>query len=343
MATRAQIKTVWGKHFDSIGCPAELRDSYLVYVDRMARASIPAIFDFAHLAALLGRTTAFLASAVNGTASHYRQFQIPKRRGGKRTISAPYPALLECQQWINMHILARVPIHRNAHGFRRSRSIATNAMQHLNQECLLKTDLKDFFPSISLRRVIAIFRRIGYPRNISVYLARLCCLNGTLPQGAATSPTLSNIAAHRLDSRLSGLAKSWELRYTRYADDLTFSGNHISLRFLELVNRTVDEEGFQVNAEKTRLCRGDGRRVVTGLSVSGDQLRIPREYKRKLRQEVHYISVYGYLSHAGKRKMYSPLQLDSLYGKLLFWTWVEPDNSFAQSALEIVREEKARL
>ena len=303
----------------------------------MVTSRFPIIFDFYHLSSLLGRTPAYLASVINGTIHHYREFQIPKRKGGKRTINAPYPALLECQQWINNEILRRIHVHRTSHGFCRKRSIVSNASQHLNQACLLKMDLKDFFPSINIRRVICVFQKVGYPKNIAVYLARLCCLNDCLPQGAATSPSISNIVCHRLDSRLFSLARGWELRYTRYADDLAFSGKRISMRFLEAVTAVISDEGFEVNRKKTRLCRSNGRRIVTGLSVSGSQLSVPRQYKRKLRQEIYYIQKYGMQSHSAKRKITNPFYLDSLHGKLIFWNWVEPNNRFVESALEWIR------
>ncbi len=304
------------------------------YIEHMFSARVPVIFEFSHLARLLGRTSAYLASVVNSAESHYRHFVIPKRRGGEREIAAPYPALLECQQWVNNQILRRAKLHPAVHGFRRRRSIKSNAEKHLNKAHLLKMDLADFFPSITLRRVIHVFRQFGYAPNVSFYLARLCCLHDVLPQGAATSPALSNIVATCLDSRLSGLAGKYNLQYTRYADDLTFSGERIPISFPEIVKEIVSDAGFSVRDEKTRLCRSEGKRVVTGVSVSGEKVQIPRRYKRKLRQEVHYILRFGYLSHTSKRKIRDPFYLDSVYGRLMFWRWVEPDNEFAADAAE---------
>jgi retron-type reverse transcriptase len=299
----------------------------------MINAQLPIIFEFRHLAALLGRTPQYLASVVNSPGNHYRIFEIPKRSGGRREIAAPYPALLYCQQWINKNILPRGSVHESAHGFRKGRSIVTNASPHLGKRCLLKIDLLNFFPSISISKVIKVFCNLGYPRNISFYLARLCCLNDALGQGAATSPSLSNIIARPLDARLDGLAKKWNCQYTRYADDLTFSGDRISVRFPEIVKTIVEEEGFRINEEKTKLCRSRGKRVVTGLSVSREKLLIPREYKRRLRQEIHYISNFGFFSHTSKLKIRNPFYIDSVFGKLSFWKWIEPENTFAEKGL----------
>ena len=327
----------WNAYFESYGIQPKLRDSFMRYVRRMLVLRLPPIFEFSHLAKLLGRTDAYLASVVNAPKSHYRTFRLPKRSGGHREIAAPYPALLACQQWINHYILSRATIHGSAHGFRKRRSIKTNAARHLARLHLLKMDLADFFPSIKLRRVIGVFRAFGYPPNVSFYLARVCCLDDALPQGAATSPALSNIIAYRLDCRLHGLAQACDLIYTRYADDLAFSGPLITNKFPQIVAAILDEEGFVVNGHKTRLSRSLGRRIVTGLSVRGSELRVPRQYKHALKQELHYIFVNGYLSHVRKRKIRDPLYLDSLYGRLMFWHWVEPGNAFVEAAIPRLR------
>ena len=323
----------WDRYFHGIGLNPSLADSYMQYVTRMLELGVPVIFEFEHLAALLGRSTGYLASAVNVTKHHYRTFDIPKRSGGTRKIDAPYPALLQCQQWINHNILAQVPLDEAAHGFRKGRSILTNASIHCARKHLLKMDLKDFFPSVGIRRVIKVFQFFGYPHNVSVYLARLCCLNDVLPQGAATSPLLSNIIARRLDARLSGLANKQNIQYSRYADDMVFSGDAIFPWFIEAVARIARAEGFEVNKTKTQLIRSDRRRIVTGLSVVGEKPRLPSSYKRSVRQEVHYIVAYGFESHLSKKKIRDPFYIDSLYGKLTFWKSVEPENEFVRKYL----------
>jgi RNA-directed DNA polymerase len=329
--------TTWRTFFESRGLQKDLIDSYMHYVECMLAVNLPPIFEIYHLANLLGRTPSYMVSAIHKPEYHYRTFTIPKRHGGNREISAPYPALLECQQWINRFILQRVRIHPSAYGFRKRRSIKTNAGKHLGKPHLLKMDLADFFPSIKLNRIIAVFRHLDYPPNIAFYLARLCCLNDSLPQGAATSPSLSNIIAYRLDARLSGLAMACGLTYTRYADDFTFSGHPITIKFPDIVEKIVREEGFEVRHEKTHLCRSRGKRIVTGLSVSGNKLTVPRQYKREIRQEIHHIRAHGYLSHIKKRKIRDPFYLDTLYGRLMFWKWIEPNNPFLATAIPRVQ------
>lgn len=343
MTAQNQIINKWRERLTDSGLVPELVSAYMAYAERLLSRHLPVVFEFSHLARLLGRTPAYLASVINSSHSHYRLFTIPKRRSGRRTIAAPYPALLECQQWINRCILSQLPAHSAAHGFVSKRSILTNASLHLNQRCLLKLDLVDFFPSIPIRRVIKVFREAGYTANVSFYLAQLCCLDDAVPQGAATSPALSNIIARRLDARLSGLSRKLGLRYTRYADDLTFSGDGISPSFVELVRGIVDDEGFCIRDDKTRLCRSKGRRVVTGLSVAGEILRVPRAYKRKLRQEVHFVRKYGFFSHVAKRRIRNPFYLDSILGKLMFWSYIEPADTFVRQALADLRRQMNSL
>lgn len=330
-------KRKWVNYYHDRGLDPDLIRAYGRYIERLLYNSCPIIFELGHLAKLVGRTEQYLASALNKTSYHYRKFKIPKRRGGIREISAPYPALLECQQWINENILANIPIHNSAHAYIKTRSIISNATPHLGQKCLLHMDLKDFFPSIELAQVIKVFRNLGYSRNVAYYLSKLCCLDDVLPQGAATSPNLSNIVSYGLDVRLSGIAKSYDLRYTRYADDITFSGFYIPATFIGAVTEIVEEQGFRVNGNKTRLDYRGGKRIVTGLSVAGSSLKIPRLYKRKVRQEIYYIAKHGYISHVERKRIRNPFYIDSLFGKLNYWLLIEPDNSYANKVREVLK------
>lgn len=320
----------WEKFYTDIGLDENIYSVYLDYISELNQHNIPAIFEFNHLAQLLGRSPAYLASAINSTENHYRQFEIPKRNGGQRVILAPFPALLECQKWIKNNILESIKTHEICHGFKKNKSIITNANRHLNKKCLLKLDLLDFFPSININRVIKVFKNIGYPNNISFYLAKLCCYENKLPQGASTSPILSNIILYYMDCRLKGLANSQSLECTRYADDIVFSGEYISHKIINIVESIVTDCGFKLNATKTKLSIKTGKKIVTGISVGGTSIKIPRQYKRKLRQEIYHILSKGFTSHISKRKIRNPYYLNSIYGKFNFWKQVEPNNQFVK-------------
>ena len=155
--------------------------------------------------------------------------------------------------------------------------------------------------------------------------------------GAATSPALSNLVAVRMDQRLTRLSTHAGLTYTRYADDLIFSGEYIGSIFRRDISRIVEDCGFAVNKSKTALFTKPGRRIVTGVCVEGDDPRVPRGFRRGLRQELHYVMKHGLLSHISKHKIRDPFYLDSLYGRVNFWLFVEPTNEFANEAKRRLR------
>ncbi|MFM8582253.1 MAG: reverse transcriptase domain-containing protein [Planctomycetaceae bacterium] len=224
-------------------------------------------------------------------ADHYHRRWVAKRRGGRRLIESPKQLLKQTQARILEQILDRVPPHPSAHGFRRGHSIVSNARPHVGQAVVLRLDLANFYPSVTYNRVVALFRSLGYCREVACWLARLTTtvapapllLNASateralfrrrhLPQGAPTSPALANLSAFVSDLRLAGLARSFDVRYTRYADDLTFSGPATlrnSLRvFLPLVRQILKQERFTLHPGKRRVERASQRQQVTGVVVN---------------------------------------------------------------------------
>lgn len=250
------------------------------------------------------------ASAV----THYVRFQVPKKSGGMRELSAPHHDLAATQQWILMHILEKIPTHDAAHGFVPARGTMTNATPHLNRATVINLDLKDFFPSITFPRVKGIFQELGYSPAVATILALLCTecprrkveYNGktyhvaaglrALPQGACTSPALSNLLARRLDSRLNGIAKKLQFTYTRYADDLTFSGSKEAAAktgyLLARVRHIVADEKLTVNEDKTRVQKPNSRQSVTGIVVN-QRPNVPRRVRRRLRAILHHARKEG--------------------------------------------------
>ena len=321
--------TEWHNFFLSKGIlDKNTLNGLLDYIDVLNQNKMPVIFDFDHLCLLVGRTNQYMASVINAPESHWRTFLLQKRSHGYRKISVPYVALLDVQRWIYRNILLKIPVSPYCHGFVRKKSILTNAKWHISKPELLKIDLKDFFPSIGINRVIHLFRMQGYNAKVSYYLASLCCLEGKLPQGAPTSPYISNLIARPLDYRLKCLAKSKGLNYSRYADDITLSGQHIEHSLINTIRTIIEEEGFKINNEKIRLYKNHNRRIVTGICIT-DILSIPREYKRTLKQELYYIHRFGLISHIEKRKVRQQNYCQSLLGKINYWLFVEPQNAYA--------------
>lgn len=258
-------------------------------------------------------------------------------------INVPSPLLLAIQQWILRNILYKLPLTDVAHGGVPRRSIISNASAHLGARSVLKMDLRGFFDTVLLPRGVAIFESAGYSPHLSRSLALLCFEGGRLPQGAATSPALANLAAAALDCRLEALAKKFGLIYSRYVDDLTFSGRSIGVRFIGIVQEIVEDTGFVVNSEKTRLTRGHSPKFVTGLAVGGDRLRVPRAFKRDLRNKAFQLAKRGVERHLEATESSDPLVLERLTGQLAFWLQIEPDSKVAQQLFDTLTEYRHSL
>lgn len=238
---------------------------------------------------------------------HYRRRWVAKSDGNFRLIEIPKQRLKQIQRRILSEILERIPAHEAAHGFVKGRSIVTFAEPHAGKEIVLKIDIRDFFPSFSFTRVHHLFLAAGYPDEVGKYLAGLCTttcnrraleelpvarrnwareiyLRAHLPQGAPTSPALANLCSFNLDCRLVGLAQAANATYTRYADDLIFSGDAAFAkgveRFLIHAMAILIEEGFEAHARKTRVMRQGVAQKAAGLVLNARPNVARREYDR---------------------------------------------------------------
>ncbi len=232
-------------------------------------------------------------SGMPGWASgyDYATFGIPKRRGGVRTIEAPSPKLKTLQRTVLHRLLEGLPTHPAATGFVPGLSIVDNALPHVGQAVVVNIDLADFFPSITRQRVEAFFRAVGWSAEASAILANICTHDGRLPQGAPTSPALSNLANRRLDARLDKLAQKFGGHYTRYADDLTFSFPEYAAgtrKVLAHIRTVIEEEGYRIQMKKkVRVQRAHQRQTATGLVVNA-AVNAPRALRHKLRAMRHH-------------------------------------------------------
>jgi retron-type reverse transcriptase len=285
---------------------------------RLSAAGLPVLHTPADLAAALELTIPRLRwlcyHTEVATRIHYVQFEVPKKSGGTRTLSAPHRTMDTAQRWVLTNILEKLPVEPASHGFVPGRSTVTNARPHSGKGVVVNVDLKGFFPSIGFARVRHLFRLLGYSGAVATLLALLCTecprqkvtYDGKtyfvatgrrgLPQGACTSPATSNQIARRLDRRLTGLCAKLGLAYTRYADDLTFSAssgfNDKVAYLLARVRHIAQEEGFALNPKKTRVKRPNTRQTVTGLVVN-DNPGVPRSLLRRLRAILHRARTEG--------------------------------------------------
>ncbi|GMW03645.1 MAG: hypothetical protein AMXMBFR84_47790 [Candidatus Hydrogenedentota bacterium] len=244
------------------------------------------------LARRMGMSTQELTALV----PTYSSFSIPKRSGGQRKILAPDPDLKRVQRLVLRRLLARLRSHPHAVGFEHGHSIVTNAACHVNQAVVAKLDIVDFFSSTTAKRIEKYFQFIGWNREAAALLTKLCTHEGALPQGAPTSPRLSNLVNFGLDAGLTALAAQASATYTRYADDITFSFPKDDIDSIKLVLNTARlslvEAGYKVHVRKKRkVLRRHQRQQVTGLVVN-QKVQLPRKTRRWLRA-VRYRAVNG--------------------------------------------------
>ena len=332
-------------------------------LDRLAdHPQLPVLHDADDLAAAMGIETSelrFLAFAPSHSkVNHYQRFLLPKKTGGHRQISAPMPRLKAAQHWIYQRVLAQVPVHRAAKGFLPGHSIVDNARPHVGADVVINMDLENFFPTITFARVKGLFRTLGYSEQVATILGLLCTepevetyewlgeryhvARGPrfLPQGAPSSPPVTNLLCRRLDRRLDGLARSLGFHYTRYADDLTFSGSGEATdrvgKLLGKARDIIEHEGFRPHPKKTRVLRAGRQQEVTGIVVNR-KLSLDRKTLRRFRAVLFQVEHDG---PAGKRWGSGGDLLASLEGYAHFVHMVDAEKG--RAFLDRVEAIKAR-
>jgi len=289
---------------------------------------------------------------ISPRSTRYTIFEIPKRSGGTRKITTPVTALKIIQRKLNQVLQQVYKPRPSVHSFISSHSILSNAKTHTGREWVLNIDLKDFFPSITFPRVIGLFKNKPYeiPPPAATVLAQICCFADKLPQGAPTSPIVSNMICAKLDNELYRLARKYRCKYTRYADDITFSTSESDfpsalakidsqgqLKVGDELNHIIHENWFEVNHDKVRLRRSNLRQEVTGLTVNdfneSKRLNVKRQYVRQIRAMLHTWERDG-LENAEKEFLErhdkkhrapfkkSPSLIQILNGKIGFLGWV---------------------
>jgi len=281
----------------------------------------------------LGQMRHFSQHRYREVVSHYVAFAIPKRSGGERIIHAPKKKLKAVLRALDKLLVSKLPVSEHAHGFVKGRSVATNARLHVGKPMVAKFDIQDCFPTLHFGRVRGLLIAMGYSYPVAAVLAVLMSEAPRQPveaegklyqtpigprvcvQGAPTSPGLCNAILLRLDRRLAGLARKRGLAYTRYADDLTFSGPEAEIKkLLGLVPKIAAEEGFPLNKQKTRLMRASGRQAVTGVIVNKD-MGLSRKTRRKLRAALH------------QREKADAAAIGRLEGKLAYLHMLNPEQA----------------
>ncbi|MFZ2300383.1 MAG: reverse transcriptase family protein [Gallionella sp.] len=335
----------------------------LVAVGRSIQSfNVPVIFSLSHLANLSNTRYSDLHAFVSRNITHanypYKSFPISKRTGGKRWISIPVPPLMAVQRWIAQNILNNIQPHKAAFAYVIDRRVKDHAEKHCAAEWVLKVDIKDFFSNISERQIYEVFQKLGYPKLLAFEMGRLCTRAtprrkgrkwnnqwsdreivgyycgavGSLPQGAPTSPALSNLVCIEMDKQLEALSIEVGATYSRYADDLCFSfSNSTRVEVFEVkkrISKILWENGFQENSKKTSIIPPGARKIVTGLLVNGERPSVPREIRDKIRAHLYYSKKLGIPKHCMNRGFRSIIGFrNHLYGLIGYVHSINPQQS----------------
>jgi RNA-directed DNA polymerase len=310
------------------GLSDEAIEKELKLAKKLKQNSLPYFYDLNDFAKTIGISSDLIHLFVDKKRKAYCTFRVLKKRGGFREIDAPSKPMKAIQRWILDHILYNIDVGKYAHGFAPGRSIATNAAEHQGQKLVLGIDLKDFFPSIKYNRVLGYFKMIGYKEEIATLLTEMCTFKWRLPQGVPTSPMLSNLIAWFLDINLAKFCEERELTYTRYADDITISGDNNLPRYTSIIIKKIEEAGFSINEEKLRLLTQGTSQIVTGVIVN-DKISVGKDSKRKLKAIVYNIKKNGPVL---ENRMSDPYFKERIFGHLGHAHLIDPE--FARPLIE---------
>jgi RNA-directed DNA polymerase len=280
------------------------------------KQKLPVIYDQEHLSRLLGYRLDYLNDVVSSSPLHYHEHKIAKKTGGIRILHEPHPDLKEIQRWLSLEILSKLKVSKYSKAYRKGISLEDSVKFHVSRNMVLRLDIKDFFPSIRFGKVYEILINLGYSKSVAVMIAKLLLRNDLLPQGSPASPTLSNIIFINLDTTIGAFCREREIYYSRYADDLTFSGESFNYReLIDFVKIELSKNEFKLNKKKTRLMRKHRKQIINGLVVN-QKINVEKKYRKEIRQEIYYIKKYGLASHMEKINIHKSSYPEHLLGKL---------------------------
>ena len=308
---------------------SDIRDKditrYLEYAQYLYEQNLPIIYDQRHLCCLLGYKEEFIYSICNDSEKFYRHFSIRNKNDKQRQIYEPLPELKNIQSWILHNILDNCIPSDYAKAYRKNYSLKDNVRFHRNQKKVLCLDIKSFFDFVSSWMVYQFFLELHYREDVAMMLTSLCCRNGCLPQGAPTSAALSNMVMKEFDENVAQYCLERRIRFTRYADDMTFSGDFKEIEVIRFVRSECKKLSMNINDEKTHVRKQGQQQRVTGIVVN-EKIQVPLSLRREIRQNMYYIEKYGLDSHLHyiheKRQNY----LQHLLGQIEFALFINPND-----------------
>lgn len=270
-------------------------------------------------------------SISNNIEKNYKIYKIKKRNGKYRTIYEPNLILKQIQKKILVNILNNKSISKYAKAYYKGIQLKENAISHVNKKIILKLDIKDFFENISFIDIYNSCFPIEYfPKSVGIVLTYLCTYDNHLPQGSPTSAYISNLVMKDFDEELGSWCNSKDISYTRYSDDMTFSGDFKPGELIIKVRKMLYKLGLQINNDKIHVIHKSSRQNVTGIVVN-EKLQVNAKYRNKIRQEIYYINKFGLNSHLKKCNINidTVKYLNILYGKILYVLQInESDKEF---------------
>lgn len=291
---------------------------------------------------------ACLYAVSNHIKEHYHTVRIEKKGGGARKLLAPDALLKQIQKNILRHVLDGLSVSEYATAYKKNAILADNAIPHIGQEQILKLDIRNFFENITFPLVYQYaFPAVYFPAAVRTMLTSLCCYEDYLPQGAPTSPAISNLVMRPFDEYMSGWCRERSICYTRYCDDMTFSGTYDSREIKNKAENFLRAMGFELNEKKTKILKKHQRQMVTGIVVN-ETARVRREYRRALRREIYYCGKFGaveLLNHMGAGRWESDGEQDTagylnhLLGRVNYILQVNPEDSYFQGARDEIKRQ----
>lgn len=268
-----------------------------------------------------------LYSISNNIEDNYSIFKIKKRNGKYRTIYEPSPLLKHIQKQILVNILNTMKISEYAKAYHKGLSLKDNALPHTNKDMILKLDIKNFFENISFIDVYnACFPIEYFPKPVGMLLTSLCTYNAFLIQGSPTSAYISNLVMKDFDEELGAWCNENNISYTRYSDDMTFSGVFNPSYIISKARKLLYKKGLELNNDKIHVVYKNASQTVTGLVVN-NKVQVSIKYRKEIRKEVYYINKYGIDSHLNKINITDKNKyLNSLYGKILYVLQINSDD-----------------
>ena len=276
----------------------------------------------------LGISAKTLYAVSNNISKHYHKAKLPKKSGGYRNLSVPDEVMKAIQRQISEMLLIHMPVSRYAKAYRFGSSTLRNAKHHVGKQVVLKLDILHFFDSVRYSTVKdKVFPEEIYAEPLRILLTMLCYHKDALPQGAPSSPAITNIILYEFDELVGQWCRERGIAYTRYCDDMTFSGDFNPAEVIRFVRLELKKMGFLLNEQKTRIQRPGQQQSVTGIVVN-EKLSIPANYRRKLRQELYYCKNFGIQEHLQKTGLEIPEDIYrmQLLGKVNYVLQVHPND-----------------